>query len=290
MKLTVRTPATSANLGSAFDVAGIAFKLYNVISFDKSDELKISGCEEIYANDKNLAYLAYKSVLAELGEKGEVEISFEKIGVPVTRGLGSSAALLAAGAYAANKLYGEKLSDGDLLRVCTKLEGHPDNVAPALFGGLCVSLCFDEKAYCFKSEVSDKLKFTALIPEFKVDTKSARKVLPKNVPFKDAVFNSARCALISEAFKSGDFDLIAETTKDKLHQDYRKKLFKNADEIEKIACETGAKAFFVSGAGPTLLAMSEKEIARDLNERIKDKENGWKAIALEADNVGTTAI
>ena len=232
----------------------------------------------------------YKSVLAELGVNDEVEISFEEIGVPLTRGLGSSAALLAAGAYAANAIYGKKLTDNDLLKICTKIEGHPDNVAPALFGGLCVSLCDGDKAFLLKSAVSSDIKFTAIIPEFKVNTKDARKVLPASVPFKDAIFNSARCALISKAFKDGDFDMIAEVTKDRLHQNYRKKLFKNAEEIEEIAYETGAKAFFVSGAGPTLLAVSDKEIADKLNERIKDKENGWKAIGLEADNEGTREI
>ncbi|MBO4323690.1 MAG: homoserine kinase, partial [Clostridia bacterium] len=277
MKITVKTPATSANLGSAFDVCGIAFKLYNKLSFEKSDELGFDGCEERYANDKNLAYLAYKSVLDELGEKGEAKITFKKIGVPLMRGLGSSAALLAAGAYAANALYGKKLSDRDLLRICTKLEGHPDNVAPALFGGMCASVCNEEKVFCHKSEVSDKIKFTALIPDFKVSTKEARRVLPALVPFKDATFNSARCALLSEAFRSGDFDLIAEVTKDKLHQNYRKALFKNSEEIEKIAYEAGAKAFIVSGAGPTHLAISDKEIANELNARISSKENGWKA-------------
>ena len=290
MKITVKAPATSANLGSAFDAGGMAFKLYNEISFKTSDSFKISGCEERYANDKNLAYLAYKSVLAEIGKEGEVEIEFIKTAVPLTRGLGSSASLIVAGAYSANELNGKKLSEEELLKVCAKIEGHPDNVAPALFGGLCVSVCNGKNAFFVKKRVSDKLYFTALIPEFKVSTKDARKVLPFKVPFKSATYNLARATLIPEAFESGNLELIEEVTKDRLHQSYRKKLFKNAGEVEKLAREVGARAFFVSGAGPTHIAVSDREIASELNERLKTLANGWTATTLEADNDGITEI
>lgn len=290
MKITVKVPATSANLGSAFDVGGIAFGLYNCISFAPSEKLIIKGCDERYRNENNMAYLAYEKVLEKLGENGEVEIDFEKTEIPVTRGLGSSAALIVAGAYSANALYGNKLSKEELLNICTEIEGHPDNVAPALYGGLCLSIMGNGKVFCVKSEVSDKIKFTAIIPEFKVSTKEARKALPVKIPFKSAVFNSSRTALLAEAFKSGNMDLIAEVTKDKLHQNYRKKLYKNADEVEKISKEIGAKAFFVSGAGPTQIAVSETSIASKLNERLKGIENGWKAIELTADNFGATEI
>lgn len=290
MKITVKAPATTANLGSGFDAAGIAFKLYNVISFESGAKLEFAGCDPRYANDKNLAYRAYKSIIDKLGENGGVKITFEEINVPLTRGLGSSAALIAAGAYAANKIYGSKLDKKEILKICTEIEGHPDNVAPAVYGGMTLALSAESGMYVKKQTVAGNLKFTALIPEFKVATKDARAALPKRVPMKDATYNLARAALLGEAFASGDPSLIAETTKDRLHEYYRKPLFKDANEIERIAYKSGAISCFVSGAGPTLIAVSTSSIAEEINENLVSNENGWKALELEVDDEGTRAI
>ncbi len=290
-KVTIRVPATSANLGSGFDAAGIAFALYNTFSFEKTESgLSFENCDPRFANEKNLAYTAYKAVCDKIGASANVKITNGESCVPVSRGLGSSATLIAAGALAANKLHGNALSDEDIFEICNRIEGHPDNVAPALYGGLCLSLLDGEKPLTVKYPVSDKLFFTAVIPNFEVSTHDARSALPKDVPYKDAIFNLSRTALLSHAFTTGENRLISLVTKDKLHEQYRKKLFRNVTDVEKAALEIGALSFIISGAGSTCLCISEKPLADDLNQALAQMPNGWKATSLAVDNEGAKEI
>jgi homoserine kinase len=210
--------------------------------------------------------------------------------VPVSRGLGSSATLLAAGALAANILHENALPAEKIFAICNRLEGHPDNVAPALYGGLCLSLLDGDTPITVKYPVSEKLFFTAVIPNFEVSTHDARGALPKEVPFGDAVFNLSRAALLSHAFTSGDGNLISLVTKDALHEKYRKKLFRNVCDVEKAAYEEGALTFIISGAGSTCLCISEKPLANALNSRISALPNDWHAIDLCIDHEGAKAI
>ncbi len=284
--VTVRVPATSANLGSAFDTAGIAFDLYNTFSFEKADALTFEGFDPKFQNADNLAFVAYKSVCERLGVPSGVKITQNAIEVPVSRGLGSSATLIAAGAVAANALHGSKLSDMEILAVCTEIEGHPDNVAPALFGGLCVSLTDDGLPFSVCHRVSESICFTAVYPEFEVATRDARAVLPKEIDRHDAIYNLSRAALLPHAFETGNFELLRAVTKDKLHEPYRKKLFRNIAEIEKAAYECGAVSFIISGAGSTCLCISKEPIADKLNEKTASLANGWKAYAIHVDKSG----
>ena len=284
--VTIRVPATSANLGSAFDTAGIAFDLYNTFSFEKADTLIFEGFDPKFCNEDNLAYIAYKAVCDKLHVPAAVKITQEAIEVPVSRGLGSSATLTAAGAVAANALHGKPLSDMEILAVCTAIEGHPDNVAPALFGGLCVSLMDEGTPFSVCHEVSEKICFTAIYPNFEVATKDARAVLPREIPRHDAIFNLSRAALLPHAFEKGDFDLLKAVTKDALHEPYRKPLFRNIAEIEKAAYDCGAISFIISGAGSTCLCLSEKPIADKLNEKTATLANEWKAYTLHVDKLG----
>ncbi|MBR5817319.1 MAG: homoserine kinase, partial [Clostridia bacterium] len=290
-KVTVRVPATSANLGSGFDCTGIAFKKYNVLSFEKIEAgLEFEGFEPEFANEENLAYVAFKKVCDELGEKPFVKIKSVKNEIPIARGFGSSAALIVAGAYAANVLTGSKLTQDELFRICNDIEGHPDNIAPALFGGLCTSIVDNGVPLTKKYSVSDNIFFTALVPEFKVNTKDARAVLPQNISREDAIFNMQRVALLPYAFEKGAIELIPLVTDDRLHEQYRKVLFKNVSEIEKAVYESGAVAFSISGAGPSCIAFSDKEIYKTISEKIKNTDNGWQAFALYPDNEGAKEI
>jgi homoserine kinase len=286
--VTLRVPATSANLGSAFDTAGIAFDLYNTFSFEKADALSFEGFEPRFCNENNLAYIAYKAVCDKIGVPSGVKIAQISIEVPVSRGLGSSATLTAAGAVAANVLHGKPLSDMVILAVCTEIEGHPDNAAPALFGGLCVSLTDEGVPFSVCHKVSEDVCFTAVYPNFEVATKDARAVLPKEIDRHDAIFNLSRAALLPYAFEKGDFSLLKAVTKDKLHEPYRKKLFRNIAEIEKAAYDAGAVSFIISGAGSTCLCISKEPIAEKLNKMIARLENGWTAHALRVDTDGAT--
>lgn len=290
-KVTIQVPATSANLGAGFDSAGIAFALYNTFSFEKLDTgLQFENVDPRFANENNLAYLAYRAVCDEIGVPATVKITNEKTGVPVSRGLGSSATLLAAGALAANILHENALPAEKIFAICNCLEGHPDNVAPALYGGLCLSLLDGDTPITVKYPVSEKLFFTAVIPNFEVSTHDARGALPKEVPFGNAVFNLSRAALLSHAFTSGDGNLISLVTKDALHEKYRKKLFRNVCDVEKAAYEEGALTFIISGAGSTCLCISEKPLANALNSRISALPNDWHAIDLCIDHEGAKAI
>ena len=288
--VTVRVPATSANLGSAFDTAGIAFELYNVFSFEKASTLSFEGFDPKFCNEDNLAYVAYRAVCKRIGASPEVKITQKSIAVPVSRGLGSSATLTAAGAVAANALHGNPLSDMEILAVCTEIEGHPDNAAPALFGGLCVSLTDEGVPFSVRHEVSERICFTAIYPNFEVATKDARAVLPKEIDRHDAIFNLSRAALLPHAFETADFPLLKAVTKDKLHEPYRKKLFRNIAEIENAAYTCGAVSFIVSGAGSTCLCISKEPIADKLNEITASLDNGWIAIPLRVDQEGALVI
>ncbi len=285
--VTVRVPATSANLGSAFDTAGIAFSLYNVFRFEKSHELRFVGFDEAFCNERNLAYVAYRSVCNRLGVPDTAVITQLICDVPVSRGLGSSATLIAAGAYAANVLHGGRLCDTELLAVCSEIEGHPDNVAPALFGGLCVSLTDEGIPFTVRYSVADKIHFTVVYPDFEVSTQKARAALPDKVSRHDAVFNLSHAALLPHAFETGDTALLRAVTKDKLHEQYRRTLFRNIDEIEAAAKACGAHTFLISGAGSACLCLSEMPIADSLNEKTASLANGWRAYALQVDEDGT---
>ena len=244
----------------------------------------------IYANEENLAYTAYKAVMERVGMDHAVRIKNVKTDIPIARGFGSSAALIVAGAYAANILSGSKLTIDEVFNICNDIEGHPDNIAPALYGGLCTSIVDDGKPIAQKYTVSDDICFTALVPDFKVSTKEARAVLPKNISREDAIFNMQRIALLPYAFEHGRIDLINLVTDDRLHESYRKKLFKNIAEIEDAAFECGAISFAVSGAGPACLAFSKNPIYKELSKKIENKDNNWQAYGIAVDNEGAKEI
>ena len=290
-KVIVRVPATSANLGSGFDCTGIAFRKYDIFSFEKTNgTVEFENFDSAFSNENNLAYVAYKKVCDAVGADGFVKIKSIRTDIPITRGLGSSAALIVAGAYAANILTGQKLSPQEIFEICNLIEGHPDNIAPAIFGGLCTSIVADGKPKAQKYSVSDAICFTAIVPDFKVDTKIARGVLPRNISRDDAIFNMQRIALLPYAFERGCPDLIKLVTEDRLHESYRKPLFKNINQVERSAYECGAVSFTVSGAGPTCLAFSTTPIADKLNEKISFLENNWVALSVSVDNEGAKEI
>ena len=290
-KVIVRVPATSANLGSGFDCTGIAFRKYDIFSFEKTNgTVEFENFDSAFSNENNLAYVAYKKVCDAVGADAFVKIKSIRTDIPITRGLGSSAALIVAGAYAANILTGQKLSPQEIFEICNLIEGHPDNIAPAIFGGLCTSIVADGKPKAQKYSVSDAICFTAIVPDFKVDTKIARGVLPQNISRDDAIFNMQRVALLPYAFERGCPDLIKLVTEDRLHESYRKPLFKNINQVERSAYECGAVSFTVSGAGPTCLAFSTTPIADKLNEKISFLENNWVALSVSVDNEGAKEI
>ena len=217
--------------------------------------------------------------------------------IPMARGLGSSSACIIAGLLGANRMLGDVLNTQELLTLATSIEGHPDNVAPALLGGLTSSVFEDGKVYSVKRNVDETLCFAAIVPDYKLLTEAARAALPKEVPHKDAVYNLSRAALVPAAFCEGRHDLLAIATEDKLHQPYRMPLMPGSKEVFDMARLCGAKAVYVSGAGSTVMAVAEKADAEKFYTKLEkglelleglDGCEAFTLLRLDADNTGAT--
>ena len=255
-RVTVRVPATTANLGPGFDAFGCALSLYTDVTFEETDcGLEITGCPEEFTGPDNLAYVSYCAVLASLSEEIRgIKIHIESQ-IPVCRGLGSSAALLVAGAMGANVLRGNKLSTQGLLNITNAMEGHPDNLAPAFYGGLTASMVDNGLPVTVNFPLHPDWEFLALVPDFNLPTTLARSVLPTEYSRADAVYNISHGAMVLKALELGDEKLLRNAMQDRIHQPYRKSMIADYDKIESLIRTTGA-AFCISGAGPTLLCIT----------------------------------
>lgn len=291
-RVHVRVPATSANIGPGFDCLGVALTMYAGFTCEIIDSgLEITGCPEIYRNGNNLFVQAYRRAEREIGvEPMPIRVHIET-DVPVSRGLGSSASLWAGGVSAANALNGSPLSKEKLVELCNELEGHPDNIAPAVLGGMCASFVEDGVPTTMKVDVADNIGFIALIPNFETETKAMRAVLPKEIPFADAVFNSSRLAVMLHGFERGRLELIAKALDDRLHQPYRKHLIHEYFRAEAAAKKAGCAAFCISGSGSTCLGVCEAEraeaIAETVQKELLGSEYEWRVVALKLDHEGS---
>lgn len=286
--VTVRVPATTANIGPGFDTFGCALALYNTFTFEEIDNgLRFAGCEEAYCNEENLAVVSYRSIMDALGLPMPGLSITMHTEIPICRGLGSSASLIAAGAAAANTLHGSPYTPLQLLGICNDIEGHPDNLAPALMGGLVASFVENGHPVAVQYDIHPALRFTALIPDFKLSTHLARSVLPKEVPYADAVFNVSRAAVLLKALEHGDTELIRVSLADRLHQPYRSSLIHGYEQVQQLALDCGALAFCISGAGPTLLCLSKAEgFDTALRQRLHELPKHWQQLPLPVDHSG----
>ena len=287
-RVTIRVPATTANMGPGFDAFGCALGLYTDVTFEETEEgLEITGCDEAFTGPDNLAYTSYCAVLSSLSE----EIRGIKIHIdahiPVCRGLGSSAALLVAGAIGANVLRGNKLSTQGLLNITNAMEGHPDNLAPAFFGGLTASMVDGGLPVCVSFPLHPDWEFLALVPDFDLPTTLARSVLPEQVSRADAIYNVSHGAMVLKALELGDEKLLRTAMQDKLHQNYRKHLIPDYEKIQALARTLGC-AFCLSGAGPTLLLITRDRLLREkLEKRLPGiTTKNWEILPLHIDFQG----
>ncbi len=291
-KVTIRVPATTANLGPGFDAFGCALSLYTDVTFEETDYgLEITGCDEAFTGPDNLAYTSYCAVLGTMSEEVRgVKIHIDAH-IPICRGLGSSAALLVAGAIGANLLRGSKLSTQGLLNITNAMEGHPDNLAPAFLGGLTASMVDGGLPTCVSFPLHPDWEFIALVPEFDLPTPLARSVLPDQVSRADAIYNVSHGAMVLKALETGDEKLLRLGMQDKLHQNYRKRLIPDYDKIEALVRTTGA-AFCLSGAGPTLLCITRnKQLPEYLQTRLpKITTQRWEIMKLHVDFQGAHVV
>jgi homoserine kinase len=311
MKVSVKVPASTANLGPGFDCLGMALPLYNTITIEETvlpgtgieinvmtedeaiDEMTF---ENIPKDENNLIYKAVEMLYNSIGqEPSELKINIQT-GIPITRGLGSSSSIVVGGLLAANKLLGNPADETALLAIATEVEGHPDNVAPAMFGGFCLASMEDDGSVsCTKLPWPENWKLTVLIPDYELDTAIARSVLPEKISIKDASFNVKKCAMLIDSVYRKDSEMMKKSLKDKIHQPYRADLIKGFKEIsELIENKDDILGCVVSGAGPTILVISENngfdKIKGDVVKIFKDLNVYCDIKTLNIENEGTKVI
>lgn len=300
MAITVRVkvPGTTANCGPGFDAIGIACNIYNYLELTLDEAKKTivyvegEGVGVIPGDDRNIAVKAVRMVLERVGSlyKG-ITIKMNN-NIPLARGLGSSAAAIVGGLVAANEATGNILTNQDILNMATEIEGHPDNVAPAIYGGITVSVV-EGGAHCLRFLPKKKLTMVVAVPAFTLSTQKARQVLPSEINLKDATFNVGRAALLIGALCQEEYSLLKYAFEDKIHQPYRQELIPGMKDVFKAAIVNGAHGATISGAGPCLIAYTEQNATEIGSAMVKVfQSNGVQAkyVILDIDEAGATAI
>lgn len=298
MKVSVKVPATSANIGPGFDCLGLALPIYNTVTIEETvlpgtgieinmmteDEASIDEMifDDIPRDENNIVYKAVEMLYNSIGqEPSELKINIQSQ-IPITRGLGSSAAVIVGGLIAANKLLGSPADETALLSIATEVEGHPDNVAPAILGGFVLASQEDDGSIVYrKLNWPNEWDITVCIPDFELSTNIARSVLPESVPMQDAIFNTKHLAMLIDAVSTKDEKLMKVALHDKLHQPYREKLVPGMKEImEAFKHEDGVLGCVLSGAGPTMLIISHKYDLDKIKSTVKEI---WEPQSVKVD-------
>ncbi|WP_426350034.1 homoserine kinase [Alloiococcus sp. CFN-8] len=290
--IEIKVPASTANLGPGFDTLGAALNLYNSFFLEESgDSLIITGCPKEFSDENNLVIKAMKYTankyhkLLPAGIKLHIDSQ-----VPLSRGLGSSSTCIVAGVFAAAELLKLPLTREDILIIASEIEGHPDNVAPAILGGIVTATYKDCNIYYDNIPLSKDIKFIALIPEFELSTALSRSVLPHTVERSDGIFNINRVSLLIAALATGKLENLPVACEDRLHQPYRAKLIPDYEPVVKKCWEYNASAVFLSGAGPTILVLVPQEnndFIKSINSYLITLNNKWQSSELYIDFQGT---
>ncbi len=276
-KVIVRVPATTANLGPGFDALGLALDLWNEAEFSldpagagKKVRVTVSGegAGSLPEDESNAIAGAALQLFTAMRKK-PAGLSIHCLNrIPLTSGLGSSSAALLAGMLGANTLLGHPFRREEIMALATQTEGHPDNVVPAMLGGLVASAMKDGEIVARKLMVSP-MTITVVMPDFYFPTKAAREILPEYVLRQEAIFNLSRAVLVIKALETGDLPLLGEIMEDSLHQPYRLPLIPGANAAIAAAKSVGASAVALSGAGPSLIAFSGQPADARIGEAMK---------------------
>lgn len=286
--IKVRVPATSANVGCGYDCLGLALRLYTTFTFEEVEfGLQFEGCDSAYANEDNLIYTSFLKTLVFLNEKvNGLKITITS-DVPISRGLGSSAICVVGGIYGAYALTNTPINKEDILHIATQIEGHPDNVAPAIYGGLRASCMVDQKVYSVAYDIDKRFLFQALIPNFETLTSEARKAIPLKVTHKDAIFSLSRLSVVLKAFETYDLEAIKNCMADALHEPYRIPLIHEYEQVKAICQKNDSVSLLVSGSGSTLLNIIEKaENEKPIKTELNQLKHQWLSILLQIDDEG----
>lgn len=311
MKVSVKVPATTANLGPGFDCMGMALPIYNTVTIEETvlpgtgveinviaenqstDEFAL---EHIPMDENSIIYKAVELLYNSIGQSPtELKITIHSQ-IPIARGLGSSASVIVGGLIAANELLGKPADEAALLSIATEVEGHPDNITPAIIGGLTLSASEDDGSIAYrKLEWPEEWTLTVCIPEYELATDISRSVLPKEVPIHDAVYNAQRMGMFIQAIHTKDSELMKLALNDKLHQPYRMKLVPGLEKIaERLKHEENVLGCVLSGAGPSILIISEKnnldKIKSIVREVWTDLNVKAEIISLPVENNGAQVL
>ncbi|MGI6201065.1 MAG: homoserine kinase [Christensenellales bacterium] len=295
MRLKIRVPATSANLGAGFDCLGMALGLYNTVEASviprglvveaPETDLKMMGPPE-----NNLVYRAMLAVFDRIGYHPPGLKLVQENGVPIARGMGSSAACIVAGIRLADAMGGGRLTLQQQLELAAELDGHPDNVAPALLGGVTAAAATQAGVRYASIPVPEGLCAVVMIPDFAVRTSDARRLLPETIDRADGVFNLGRAALFAASLAAGKLENLGAAMEDRLHQPYRKALIPGYDALLEAARQAGAYGAALSGSGSTLLALTSDQcqgaVVQALERAAQGFPNAWRMLPLPIDREG----
>ena len=272
----ISIPATSANLGPGFDCLGIALDLYDTFDVELCDRDLLENTEERFRTPDNLFLKAYRRGCRVIGADDHIRVIFHA-DIPAGRGLGTSAAITAGGLYAASVLHDNALSREEIFRITAEMEGHPDNAAPAVYGGLCLCLEEESGTGVLRMDVSDQWVFTALVPDFEVHTEEARAVLPKTYDRPVIAWTASHLYAMTEALRNGDETLLHKAAHDRVHEPYRRNLIPDYSLLQKTVCEDTGGVLLISGSGSTCLLIAKCPLSPEAEKKIQTEASAsWK--------------
>ncbi len=292
----IKVPASTANLGPGFDTLGLAFNLYHEILVEKMEEppfqVKWTDPSQKIEDENNYVIRGINAVFAFYeSEPIAYCLTMKSCKIPASRGLGSSAAAFVSGVVAGLYLLNQALEKEIIVKIASDLEGHPDNVAPSVLGGMVAACMVDEKVLHQPILLERPLQFIALIPDYQMSTFEAREAMPKHYSKEEVVFNLSRLSILLTAFQNGSYELLKYGTQDKLHQPYRLPLMPSSDLLNTLSSHSKVFGSFVSGAGSTYMLMCDpkdrEELSDDAAKVLAESKTKWLILPLEVDTKGT---
>ncbi|MCR6591898.1 homoserine kinase [Campylobacter insulaenigrae] len=288
MKILV--PATSANLGPGFDCLGLSLKYFNQTIIEKSNLFSISiygeGSKNIYLKKNNVFVNIFNEIYQKLnGKKQNFRFIFHN-NIPLSRGMGSSSAVIVAAIACAYELSGFKIDKDNILNEALKFENHPDNIAPAVFGGFVCSMVHNEKVLAIKKKIDENLRAIITIPNVSMNTQKSRSVLAKKINFNEGVFNICHSSFLTACFLEKKYDLLKYASLDKLHQEQRMKNLPELFQVQKISLENNALMSTLSGSGSSFFTLAYEEDAKNIQVKLKNKFNKFRVELLDFDDKG----